>query len=118
MGFLLISSLLAGIALGAILLLLHLFFWSPERRLSQPESYAVGVGAGWLVYIPLTYLLGIPEASLAYLVMFCIGGSFIIAAWRARRWLRHIDDTAFQAGQENPREPLTQDRIDRGGRDG
>ena len=112
MGFLLISSLVAGIALGIVLLLLHLFFWPSQRRLSQPESYAVGVGAGWLVFIPLSYLLGIPQAAIAYLVMYAIGGSFIFSAWRVRRWLKHIDDTAFLAGQEAPRDPFTQDGID------
>ena len=115
MGFLLVASFIAGLVLGLLLLLGHLFFWPIQRRLSRPEAYAVGVGAGWLVFVPLSYLLDIPQAAIAYLVMYCVGGSFIIGAWRVRRWLQQADSTAYRAGRENPREPLTQDLIDRGG---
>ena len=116
MGFLLMASIVAGLGLGLLLLLGHIVFWPPQRRLTRPEAHVAGVASGWLAFLPLSYLLGIPQAAVAYLVMFCVGGSFILAAWRVRRWLRQADDAAYRAGREDPREPLTQDLIDRGGR--
>lgn len=113
MGFLIIASLLAGLALGFILLAEHLFFWPEQRKLSRPGAYAVGVGSGWLVFLPLTFILDIPQAAIAYLVMFAVGGSFTIGAWWIRDWSER-ERTAPRKRRLGQAEFISQDDIDRG----
>lgn len=91
----------------------HIGLWRLPWRLSRPASYVVGtatIASWWSVWCVWA---GFVLFAVAFWAMLIGSGVWIVLAYWLRSVLAKQDDAAFTAGSFS-RQPLTQEKIDRG----